>query len=172
MRVASGLFVACVLGIGCGDALPHPPYIPQPSEALAVIPEAPPPARVERVPPRPGVRGVVWIDGEWMWRRGRWAWTLGRWVVPPPGAAYAPWTFSRSADGKMFFAAGTWRDAQGNVVDRPNALASATADSVPIIDPEGNTEITGRTGRVASPATSAPAASASAAPAASAPPAP
>jgi hypothetical protein len=91
-------------------------------------------------------------------RPRRWAWTLGYWVVLPPQASYAPWAFTRAADGTMYYAPGSWRDASGKVLERPAALVTATADSVAIIDPEGNTEVTGRTMR------SAPSATASAAP--------
>ena len=134
-------------GLACGAMLPHPRYVQQPSDALQVVGVAPPPARVENVPPQPKERGAVWIDGEWTWRRGRWAWTLGRWVVPPAGAGYAPWAFQRAADGTLYFAPGSWRDTGGQVIDRPPQLATAAADTVAVVDAEGNTEVTGRTVR-------------------------
>jgi hypothetical protein len=169
MRIAVGLLLAGVLGIACSGRLPHPPYIQQPAGALVAIAVAPPPARVEHVPDAPKERGAVWLDGEWTMKRGRWAWTLGRWVVPPVGAGYSPWTFSRASDGRLFFAPGVWRDASGKAIDPPAALRTATADSVAIIDPEGNTELTGRTVRAATSASAAPATSAAPAASAAAP---
>src|SRR5580704_7922051 len=37
MRIVFGLSVAGALGLGCGETLPHPPYIQQPPDALVVI---------------------------------------------------------------------------------------------------------------------------------------
>ena len=110
----------------CTAPLPHPPYVRQPTTALVETPFPPPPARAEFVPNRPA-KGAVWIDGEWTWRGHRWGWNAGRWVFPPPGAAFSPWSTVRAADGTLFFAQGTWRDAQGDVVAAPVPLALGTS---------------------------------------------
>jgi len=134
-----------ILGWACSGSLPHPTYVPQPTSALTSVPIPPPPARVEAIPPKPSAKGAVWVDGEWSYRRGRWAWVLGRWVVPPPDAAFSPWTVVRDADGDLFHAPGTWRDREGRAIDPPPALAVANAQGGPVVDAEGLTEITGRT---------------------------
>ncbi|MCC6217101.1 MAG: hypothetical protein IT376_19740 [Polyangiaceae bacterium] len=75
--------VACAT-LACGAELRRPAYGPEPVGDLAVtVPEAPPPARVESVPPDPGAP-CVWVDGAWSWDEG-WSWTDGAWVEPPDG---------------------------------------------------------------------------------------
>jgi hypothetical protein len=150
--------------VACGPSLPHPAFIAQPSSALAAVATEPPPARVEYVPRQPKQKGCVWIDGEWSLKRGRWAWRLGRWVVPPVGSSYSPWAFVRAADGSLFFAPGVFRDADGKVLDDPPPLELAKADAIAVVDPEGNTELTGRTVRAPSAPAAATAPIASSAP--------
>jgi hypothetical protein len=133
-----------LLAWGCGGALPRPPYLPQPSSALSIVPLAPPPPRVEQVPDSPA-KGAVWIDGEWVYRRGRWAWLLGRWVAVPTGASFSPWVIVRASDGALYFAPGTWRDKSGNSVDAPAPLAEAITSAGPVVDAEGVIQMTGRT---------------------------
>jgi hypothetical protein len=143
MRPAPLLFfTSLAVACGCGGSkFPAPAYSPQPSSALVAVPTEPPPARTERIPPRPP-GDVVWIDGEWSWRRRRWAWTPGRWVAPPAGVTYSPWCTVRAADGALYFAPAVWRDAKGAVVASPPAVASAAVEAGMVIDPEGNAERT------------------------------
>jgi hypothetical protein len=47
-----------------------------------VVPEAPPPRRVEVLVERPGPR-FVWIRGDWRHSGHEWDWSDGRWSVPP-----------------------------------------------------------------------------------------
>lgn len=130
------LWFAGVLVIGCGaqplaivpPALPTGPWL--------TIPREPPPGRVELVPPRPH-RDAVWIDGVWNWTDRRWVWTKGSWVIPPPGATYWPWSVVRAPDAKLQFAPATWRNAQGNVIGPPPALATATVTTVPVLNFDG-----------------------------------
>lgn len=76
------LILLAAAAAGCGAGLRGPVYGPEPeSEVAVVVPEAPPPARVEAVPPDPG-EPCVWVDGAWAWDEG-WSWTDGGWVVPP-----------------------------------------------------------------------------------------
>jgi hypothetical protein len=112
----------------CSARLPHPIYSQQPTSALVEVAFAPPPARPELIPARPR-DDAVWIDGEWAWRGRRWAWRAGRWVEPPAGATFSPWTTVRRDDGVLFFAPGTWRDAKGDAIDAPKALATAGTTS-------------------------------------------
>lgn len=120
----------------CGSSLRAPPFVRQPTSALAPVPYPPPPARVERVPNAP-TPTAVWVDGEWLWQGRRWAWKPGRWVAVPPGAAFAPWTTVRDATGTLYVAQGTWRDAQGNELPDPTPLAVGTPNLAQVVNPEG-----------------------------------
>ena len=48
---------------------------------IRIAREAPPRARYERRPPRPG-RDYVWINGYWDHQDDRWVWLSGRWDRP------------------------------------------------------------------------------------------
>ena len=128
--------------LGCGSETPTPHYVAQPTSALVHVRTAPPPARVEIVPPQPA-RGAVWIDGEWAWRGRKWAWRRGRWVKAPAGASYSPWTFTRDLSGEVWFAAGTWRSVRGVAVAEPEPLAVAAAGHGDVTDSNGEKEDTG-----------------------------
>jgi hypothetical protein len=64
------------------------------------------------------------------------------WVIPPEHAAYARRVLVRRADGKLFFAAGAWRNASGAEVAAPPEKV-APARSGAVVNPEGETEPTG-----------------------------
>jgi hypothetical protein len=132
----------------CASRLPHPPYAPQPADALEMVGYPPPPARVEFVPLRPAA-GAVWIDGEWSWQGRRWAWRIGRWVDPPAGARFSPWTMVRGDDGTTYYAPGVWRDEHGAELAEPAALVAARPNLSDVVDPEGELETTGRSIRPA-----------------------
>jgi hypothetical protein len=138
---SSALVLLGALAIGCGSSLPHPTFTPQPTTALVQVDQAPPPARVELVPPRP-VALAVWVDGEWIWRRGRWAWLTGRWVTPPAGAKFSAWVFVRGADGRLWSAPGTWLDANGAPIE-VKALVLASVEAGAVVDADGTNETTG-----------------------------
>jgi hypothetical protein len=140
MRSAA-VVVLCGLALGCSPTLPHPTFAPQPPSALVQVDQAPPPARVEIVPPRPSEL-AVWVDGEWIWRRARWAWLTGRWVTPPPGATFSAWVFVRGADGRLWSAPGVWRDVNGAPLEL-KALAMASVEAGLVVDADGTTETTG-----------------------------
>lgn len=128
----------------CGVPLPHPPYVPQATSALAPVAFAPPPGRAEVIPPRPPTADA-WVDGEWIYRHGRWFWLLGRWVKTPPGARYAPWVCVHAMDGTAYYAASAWYGANGApLVAGPPPLAFATASGEAVFDAEGDVEQTGR----------------------------
>jgi hypothetical protein len=128
----------------CTESVAHPPYAPQPTNALVEVDLPPPPGRVESIPERPSKRDVVWVDGEWTWHRARWAWKPGRWVATPAGGKFMPWVFVRGPDGRLWYAPGAWRDAKGAAVDPP-ALAVAQVDAVEVVNASGDTETTGPT---------------------------
>ncbi len=130
VAIASAVFA-------CGAArLPAPSYVPQPTAALQLADYPPPPAQVELIPKIPG-GNAVWIDGEWTWQGRRWAWKTGRWVEPPANASYSPWTTVRDMTGVLYVAEGKWRDAKGQDVPDPKALAMAMVRGDAVVDPEG-----------------------------------
>jgi hypothetical protein len=127
--------VSVVMACGSGR-LPAPPYVEQPTSALVQVPYPPPPARAEQVPKSPNTQ-AVWLDGEWTWQARRWAWKKGRWVVPPAGAKFSPWTFTRDRTGVLWAASGVWRDANGNEVDE-KPLTPGKSNVTTVVDPEGS----------------------------------
>ncbi len=114
--IAATLLVAGC-GAGCGGSLPRPPRVRAATTdyvAVTFPPRTPP---VEVVPPRPA-KGAVWIDGSWEWAGNRYGWRFGTWTVPPRGVRRADWVLvRRPADGQLFFAPSTWKDASGATVD-------------------------------------------------------
>lgn len=142
-----GVVLVVALGavavFACGaPKLPAPPYVSQPTSALAEVPYPPPPARIEAVPRRPK-SNAVWIDGEWIWQTRRWAWKPGRWIVPPTGARFAAWTTVRGRTGALYFASGRWRDASGAEVAEPEPLAIAGPAPAAVVTPEGESVVPG-----------------------------
>src|ERR1700761_7102107 len=66
---------------------------------------APPPVRVETVPP-PRV-GYVWAPGCWEWRGGRHVWVGGRWIGERRGYHWAPAAWVQ-AGPRWHYAPGHW----------------------------------------------------------------
>ena len=63
------------------------------------------------------------------------------WVAELPNARYARRVLVRRNDGKLFFAPGTWRDAEGREVPAPpEKIARSTSGAV--VNPEGEVEPT------------------------------
>jgi hypothetical protein len=133
--------LGCALA-ACSGRVPHPPSASQPPGTLVEVDYPPPPARVEFVTPQPA-GNAVWLNGEWSWTGRRWSWKPGGWVVVPEGAAYAKLALVRRADGKLFSAPGTWRNAKGEEVPAPEFLGSSSSKSSAIVDPEGDPAPTG-----------------------------
>jgi hypothetical protein len=142
MRVAGA--ACCALGVCCSASLPRPTYTAQPTSALVEVDQPPPPARVELLPLQPD-KVAVWLDGQWIWRRGRWAWMPGRWTTTPAGARYAPWEFVRGPDGRLWYAEGVWRDAQGNALAPTVPLGVASVEAGEVVTAEGVAATTGPT---------------------------
>jgi len=66
-------------------------------------------------------------------------------VDPPAGATLSPWVFVRGADGRLWYAPGTWRDAKGSSIAQPAPIATARVDLVEVVNASGATENTGIT---------------------------
>jgi hypothetical protein len=71
----------------------------------------------------------------------------GRWVQVPAGTTFSPWVFVRGPDETLWCAPGVWRDAMGNAVAAPAALAVAVVESGAIVNADGSLETTGPTVR-------------------------
>jgi hypothetical protein len=69
-----------VLAMGGCNALPVPHTGPHSHDKHVVVPEMPPPNKVEKVPARPAERKhPVWIGGQWTWTGQAWTWKDGSW---------------------------------------------------------------------------------------------
>ena len=68
--------------------------IPLPGLEIRIAHSAPPKARSEHRPGRPG-RDYVWVDGFWHWEGSRWGWIPGRWDRPTEHGA--KWVKARYA---------------------------------------------------------------------------
>ncbi len=78
-----------------------------------IAPSAPPPARVETVPPPPSVTGTIWEPGYWSWNNRDWVWVSGHYVQQPtPQAIWQPGHWVQQADGWL------WVDGQWTVAER------------------------------------------------------
>ena len=89
---------------------PAPPAVvvePEPTRRIEARVEAPPPPRVEVLPPPPNVVGVVWVPGAWQLVGARWQWAPGRWVLPPRDHAYRVPTI-QTRGRVRFYVPGGW----------------------------------------------------------------
>ncbi|CAN7233308.1 YXWGXW repeat-containing protein [Caballeronia sp. LjRoot34] len=74
------------------------------AEVIIVAPNAPPPVRVESVPP--ARVGYVWDNGHWRWEHGRYVWNQGHWQVERVGYHWVP--------GHWIARGGAWRWMPGH----------------------------------------------------------
>lgn len=77
-------------------------------DGYAEVAIAPPPPRVETIPPEP-YAGAVWIGGRWVWRGGRHVWVDGRYVQARRGYVYAPSVWTPGPRGHWRYAPPRWR---------------------------------------------------------------
>ncbi len=130
MQISGGVKLAPFASIAlalcaCGASLPGPPVTRVPAHrTLVEVPEPPPAARVEIVPPKPHAH-AVWVDGAWSWEGGRWRWDDGGWFDTKPGVFFAPWAEQRKSDGTLLYGNAEWVDAKGERTDAPRRLAPA-----------------------------------------------
>lgn len=79
--------------------------LPGPAAAQVYVEVAPPPPRVEHVPPPR--RGHVWVAGHWEWRPHGYRWVPGLWMAERPGYRYhGPEWIAR--DGRWYMERGRW----------------------------------------------------------------
>ena len=80
-----------------------------PQRPVAVwAPMAPPPPRVEVIPPRPYPE-YVWITGHWTWENDHHRWQEGRWVAPRPHEHWEPHRWEPGEGGRWQLRGGYWR---------------------------------------------------------------
>ncbi|MBX3261990.1 MAG: YXWGXW repeat-containing protein [Labilithrix sp.] len=145
LAALAGLVAGAMSVAACGGALPRPAAAPVSADDYVAVPFSPRTPPVEFVPPSPA-KGAVWVDGSWEWSGNRYVWRFGSWVVPPPGVRLARWVIvRRRADGQLFFAPSSWKDASGaTVTDRsfigalgPRARARSRLGAPPPVDTGG-----------------------------------
>jgi len=75
---------------------------------------APPPRRVEVIPPPR--EGFVWAPGYWNWDGGNHVWVGGRWIAARPGYYYVPERWEEHAEARghhWHFQPGHWEREHG-----------------------------------------------------------
>jgi len=98
--------------VSCGPALRTVPTGLHGAAASSylTVPTAPPPARIEQLPPDPG-GDCAWLDGVYEWSNEAWQWTPGGWLRVPEGCYYAPpetfWTPTAGV-GQLSYRPGRW----------------------------------------------------------------
>jgi len=100
MSMQKNLILAVALGIaGAASLHATPAQARVHVDVYANI--APPPMRVERVPPpRPG---YVWAPGYWAWSHHRYNWQRGRWMHERRGYHYSPSRWERDGDRWRYY---------------------------------------------------------------------
>jgi hypothetical protein len=128
-RAAVRVSCAAYLAGACSSGLTTVPIGPRDERAPRIpVDVAPPPAKVETIPPRPG-SACAWLDGRWEWVEEAWQWTNGGWVQPPAECHYAPpiavWTES-AGNGTLYYSPGRWyRDTGAGACPEPKTCASS-----------------------------------------------
>lgn len=84
-----------------------------------VLRQAPPPPRVETMPPPR--RGYQWVPGYWAWQGRQYVWHSGNWVRARPGYAYRQPEWAQR-DGRWHYRPGQWEKGDVDRDGVPNAL--------------------------------------------------
>lgn len=83
-----------------------------PTEQVIVAPSAPPPPRVETIPPPTGSEpsALYWRPGHWEWNGANWAWASGTYVQrPAPQAVWQPGHWIQQPTGGYVWVEGHWQ---------------------------------------------------------------
>jgi hypothetical protein len=95
---------------------PAPVVAPAPStttttttySTVPTAPVAPPPARVEVIPPAPAAQ-MVWQAGYWSYNGANWDWIAGHYVAQPrPAAQWIPGHWAQQPGGAWVWIGGRW----------------------------------------------------------------
>ncbi len=85
------------------------PAYAQPS-TIIIAPTAPPPVRVETMPPPSPGGTLSWQAGRWAWVDGNWQWMDGRYVQgPQPNAVWVPGHWDQYSSGGYNWVDGHWQ---------------------------------------------------------------
>jgi len=75
---------------------------------VVTAPTAPPPARVEVIPPSPGPQ-MVWESGHWSFNGATWDWIPGHYeAAPQPTTQWIPGHWTQQPGGSWIWIAGYW----------------------------------------------------------------
>ena len=110
---------AFLLGMGAATAMaqsvqvitPAPAPVMVPSGTVVLAPNAPPPPRVETIPPPPSeaARVMYWRPGHWMWDGASWSWAEGQYMSrPSPAAVWEPGRWVQQPTGGYVWVDGRW----------------------------------------------------------------
>lgn len=88
---------------------------------------APPPDRVERIPPAPAP-GWIWVRGHWFRHRRHWVWIHGFYQAPRPGMVWVAGHWSSTPNGYLWIE-GAWTPAAAYAPPAP-AYAPGPAAAV------------------------------------------
>lgn len=103
MNTARGLLVIAIASVaGCAAAPPPTPELTAP-----VTKPAPPPSRVEAVPPTPSPN-MFWMRGYWRWEGDKYAWVEGRWEPKRVGWHWVPAHWELPGE-QWAFVGGEWQ---------------------------------------------------------------
>jgi len=79
-----------------------------PTEVASIaLKSAPPPNRVEAIPPAPS-SNAFWMRGYWHWENDNYVWISGRWEVKRPGWHWVPAHWDMPEE-RWEFVAGQWQ---------------------------------------------------------------
>jgi len=84
----------------------------QPQPEVVIAPNAPPPPRVETIPPPPNAESqlMYWRPGRWAWNGGSWEWSSGQYVErPAPQAVWEPGHWVQQPSGGYVWTDGRWQ---------------------------------------------------------------
>lgn len=116
-QFALSLPALVLLGVGASvplaKAQPVQVITPIPAESTVIVaPTAPPPARVETIPPPPVAEAstMYWQPGHWMWSGANWVWASGQYVQrPAPMAVWQPGHWAQQPTGGYVWVDGHWQ---------------------------------------------------------------
>ncbi len=110
---SSVAFLVLPLAIGASATCSAAPRFVQPvdhyvtpirevQDTVIIAPSAPPPARVETIPPPPAAT-EFWRPGHWAWNNINWTWVPGEYIQrPSPQVAWQPGHWVEQPNGWMW----------------------------------------------------------------------
>ena len=109
LALVTGVFSA--VPAGAQSVVIAPAQVQSPSQVI-IAPNAPPPPRIETIPPPPSeeARVMYWRPGHWAWDGMNWAWTPGTYVERPSAqAVWEPGHWVQQPSGGYVWVDGRWQ---------------------------------------------------------------